>query len=317
MQTVGSVLRAERLKQGLTLELVSAETKLPLRSLNAIEKDEIGAFSSPFFYKSFAKQYASRIRVDWGGIAALVEAKASEIPAPPLPGENEHLPDVPAINPPDSSAQSRWMFPSVALVAVMVGCSGVYAWWEGPHATRGVDAPAAVAAKPTPTAAQITPPRSTVPINTSAPLDATRPGNTGAVDAPSTDTPPSAPVAAPKAAPLVTPEASPSAAASEVQLKLSALERVWVSVVADGKSMFNGVLEVRDTKVFESKATAKIRVGNAGGLEVEYNGRSIGALGSRGQVLTAVFTPQTYEILNSQASPLAPHVDLTKDPIGE
>ncbi len=307
MRTVGSLLKDERLKQGLTLELVSVETKLPLRSLCAIEADDLTAFGSAFFYKSFVRQYASRIRIDYGEIASLVEARASEMPPPPLPGERDgKLPDVPAINPPRHS-DSRWVFPTAALVAVLVGCSGIYAWWEGQHVLNGVSTqtpssmpnlpPESVPAAVTPTADAPTTPATTSSLGTS------------------------------RATPLATAQESEAPATravisqvsgSDVQLKLSALERVWVSVVADGKSSFSGILQASEIKIFESRETATIRVGNAGGLQVVYNGRSIGALGPRGQPRTAVFTPQNYEILNHQAAELAaPLVELTKYPVGE
>lgn len=314
MQTVGSVLKEERLKQGLTLESISVDTKLPLRSLSAIESDQVSTFGSQFFYKSFVKQYASRIQVDYRAIAPQVEAQASEIPVPPLPGETTHPPDVPAIDPPKSRARLRWVFPSVALIAVLVGCSGVYAWWEGQHGLTEAGTPAAASAAAS---------QSTTPIQASSSSDSTPSTATSTTsgDASSSSggaSPVAAPDASPKSEQAVTPDAVPTASASEVQLKLSALEQVWVSVIADGNSIFTGVLQARDTKVFESRETAKIRIGNAGCVQVVYNGRSIGALGPRGQVLTAVFTPQNYEILSNEGQPPpVAQLGLTKYTIGE
>ncbi len=314
MQTVGSVLREERLKQGLTLELISVQTKLPLRSLSAIESDDLSPFGSAFFYKSFVKQYASRIPVDYGEIAPLVEARAGEMPAPPLPGEKDRqLPDVPAIDPPGGSV-TRWVLPTVALVAVLVGCSGIYARWEAQRAVNGVTKPvASLTAAPQ---SEKSAPPADAPAAGSGHTDAS--SNSRASNSPAETAPDPAPAAAHKSETAVTRQTVSSATGNEVQLELSALEPVWVSVAADGKSVFTGVLETRETKRIESRETAKILVGNAGGLKFVYNGRPVGPLGPHGQVLTAVFTRQNYQILSRQtAESMPPRAEPAKYPTGQ
>jgi hypothetical protein len=59
MQSVGQVLREERLRQSLTLEEVSASTRISLKNLDAIEKDDFNQIGAPFFYKSFVRQRVS------------------------------------------------------------------------------------------------------------------------------------------------------------------------------------------------------------------------------------------------------------------
>jgi len=86
---------------------------------------------------------------------------------------------------------------------------------------------------------------------------------------------------------------------------LSAIERTWLSIVADGQETFTGVLETAETKVLEGHETARIRTGNAGGLNVVFNGRAIGSLGPRGQVRTVVFTRTGYETFEPTAAPAA------------
>jgi cytoskeleton protein RodZ len=326
MQTVGSVLREERLRLGLTLETVSADTKLTPRSLIAIESDDISTFASAFFYKSFVKQYAAWLMVDYSQIALLVEDRAGEIPPPPLPGRRDRLVSVLAMDTSQNGSGSRWMFPSLALIAVLIGCSGVYAWWEGQHGPNAKNPvmPASEAhSKVSVAVVQVPPTGNIVPAtatSTTVGSGASNPESSTTLPAgsPPVVSPEGTPQAEPASTPVTGPTASaiPAAFAAEVQLKLSALERVWVSVMADGKSTFSGVLEVSETRFFESRESAEIKVGNAGGLQVVYNGKSIGALGPRGQVLTAVFTPQSYEILGNHVAP-APHVELTKYPVGE
>jgi hypothetical protein len=40
-----------------------------------------------------------------------------------------------------------------------------------------------------------------------------------------------------------------------------------------------------------------MKVGNAGGLDVRWNGKAIGPIGPRGQVRVVLFTPENFQIL--------------------
>ena len=48
----------------------------------------------------------------------------------------------------------------------------------------------------------------------------------------------------------------------------------------------------------EGKEYAKMRVGNAAGIEVRLNGKLLGPLGHRGQVLVVVFTGDNFQIMS-------------------
>jgi cytoskeleton protein RodZ len=61
------------------------------------------------------------------------------------------------------------------------------------------------------------------------------------------------------------------------------------------------VLDVAETKELEGHNSARIRTGNAGGVNVLFNGKTIGSLGPRGQVRTVVFTKDNYEIVEPSA----------------
>jgi hypothetical protein len=84
---------------------------------------------------------------------------------------------------------------------------------------------------------------------------------------------------------------------NKVVLNLSATEKTWLSIVSDGRQIFAGVLEPAQTKILKSVDMARLKIGNAGGLEVTLNGRPIPPIGPRGQVRSVVFTPGRYEVL--------------------
>lgn len=76
-----------------------------------------------------------------------------------------------------------------------------------------------------------------------------------------------------------------------------AREATWLSVSSDGKPVFSGILAANQSKTVEGKEYARMRVGNAAGLVVRLNGKLLGPLGHRGQVLIVVFTPDNFQIL--------------------
>ena len=94
--------------------------------------------------------------------------------------------------------------------------------------------------------------------------------------------------------------AGPAAAAagSRVELALTATEETWLSVSSDGTPVFSGLLEANQTKTIEGKEFAKLRVGNAAGLEVRLNGKPLGPLGAHGQVRDLAFTPDKFQFVS-------------------
>jgi cytoskeletal protein RodZ len=93
---------------------------------------------------------------------------------------------------------------------------------------------------------------------------------------------------------------------NHVVLNLSATETTWLSITSEGKNIFSGVLEPSQTKTLRASDAAKMKVGNAGGLEVRWNGKAIGPIGPRGKVREVLFTPDNFKIL----APVTPQTTL-------
>jgi len=255
MTSVGSILRKERESQGRTIAEIAAELCITKRYLQAIEADDTAGVPGLFFYKNFAKQYAGILGVEEGVILPALEAVRGPEDAPPGPEirvpnrlvqatNRRHIPDI----------SMGWSI--AGLVVVLVGCSGVYAWWKRvPQAPVSVT----VARQPAPLAM----------VSASAPSSAQP-------DAQS---------------------AEESGEASGVVLKLSATERTWLSISSDGKEIFAGILQPSESKTLTGLDQATMKVGNAGGIEVRWNGKIISPLGTRGQVLTIKITREDFEIV--------------------
>jgi len=131
MESVGAKLRNERLRQGLSLDALSAKTCIPVKSLEAIEEDRDSQISPSFFYKSFVRQFAERLGMNYGDLAPAVEIAmqhAAELTAHHLDAD----PMLPKIAPlqPLRPKKYRWLFSMVVLIGVLFACSGLYGMWE-------------------------------------------------------------------------------------------------------------------------------------------------------------------------------------------
>jgi cytoskeleton protein RodZ len=265
MLTISEVLQRARLNQGIDLATVAARTRIKTKYLQAIEADDRESLPGEFFYKSFVHQYATFLGVDTRAIDAEVDRVLNLDAPPPLPTTTEQ-----------ALKASSWSWPSgkyvsyAALVLVLVACYAIDSWWH----------------------------KSDTPVaqNTSAP----RPANPTAKHVSVAPTP--KPAARPsQAAPVIAAvkQAAPAApAGSGVQLALTATEETWLSVSSDGTPVFSGLLEANQTKTIEGKESAKLKVGNAAGLEARLNGRPLGPLGAHGQVRELLVTPDKFQFVS-------------------
>ncbi|MBV9033331.1 MAG: DUF4115 domain-containing protein [Acidobacteriaceae bacterium] len=128
------MIRTARLQAGLSLEQVSAKTRIPVRNLQAIEDANLLPFSSPFFYKSFVRQFANEVNLDYELLLPLIQPTIAEIPEPVMPGQREAVMKraVPILA--KRSQRLRWLRPVSSFVMVLVVCSGLYTYWESSKA---------------------------------------------------------------------------------------------------------------------------------------------------------------------------------------
>lgn len=64
----------------------------------------------------------------------------------------------------------------------------------------------------------------------------------------------------------------------------------WTSVIADGKEIYEGIPKIGETFTWEAQGNLSVQLGNASGVEMTYNGQSLGKLGGKGEVIKKNFT---------------------------
>jgi transcriptional regulator with XRE-family HTH domain len=77
-------------------------------------------------------------------------------------------------------------------------------------------------------------------------------------------------------------------------LILKGLEASWVSVAADGQARTDLYLLPGQLKTFQAARGFVVKVGNAAGVDAQYDGRSLGVLGGHGRVVDFAL-PQGYQ----------------------
>jgi cytoskeleton protein RodZ len=276
MSSVGTTLRKSRLGQGISLQDISVRTRISLKNLDAIEADDLGQLSSPFVYRSFVRQFAAELNLDHAILAPDVAAACETMRQPLLPGEgNTPVIRVAPIRP-KIRRDFHWMYLAATLVLVVAG---------GSYVLRAPVNPAAVWAELSSHASDIT-----TLISRLAASGADHSAARLATVLPSS--------------PIVVPPSHD--VDNGIHIRLSAVETTWLSIVADGKQTYSGILKASQTKILEGRETARIKTGNAGGVMVVFNGKELGPMGKHGETRTVLFTTTSYEVIRSAAEALIP-----------
>ena len=305
MLSVGETLRRARLEQGLDLCTVAAQTKINAKYLEAIESDDRKRLPSGFFYKSFVEQYAKCLALDTRDtreIQAEIDRVLSADDPLPLPGFASVVTrNVPPITFRRRFHPGRAFASTASLVLVLVGCSGVYAWVHDAQGMQGhiqvwINNVRALSKSKNATASPKQYRRAPKAINKTAP-----PQESAVQPAAPIEAVPVSLASDPKPDEVDESTIAAEAASTDykVMLDLLAHEATWLSVSSDGKPVFSGILQANQTKSVGGKQFAKLRVGNAAGIEVRLNGKLLGPLGARGQVLIVLFTPDNFQIVST------------------
>ena len=306
MTSVGETLRRARLQRNLELNRIADELKISTSMLKAIEEERFDKLPGGVFARSFVRQYARLLELDEDEIVSELKhvlQPVAEVPevvhATPPPETEISLPRMSGWQAVGDQGR-RWTSSVGALVLmliVMLACAGAYAWWQRARH------PAVTQAKPPAAAQPAMPAPEPTPAATAAEIAAAPAGAESTAPAPEEHTAAANPepsIAEPAAAPVATPAAVVDPHAP-VQVEVVAQEAAWIWVRADGQYVFSGVVEANQTHAVSANRNILLKLGNAGGVEVRLNGKSIGPLGAKGAVRTIQLTSGGFQIVPPEA----------------
>ena len=298
MGAFGDKLKREREMRRISLDEISESTKIPRRYLESLERENFEAMPGGVFNKGFVKAYARFLGLDEEQAVAdyVAVAKEETPPEDQFPLEIHEKPDR-ELNPKKSH------IPLIVAVVALVGVMGGYAIWRAKNKQAETSDTTVVAAAPSEsgtrgTAAASEKPADTAETKTTAARSAiVQPRSQPAAYQPitvargreivRTEIPATATV-------LSTPDAArtkPVANKKDFFVVIKAKEDAWISVIADGRRVSHGTLRANKQRFVRAGNQIIVTTGNAGGIDVSFNGRPLGAIGSESEARTLMFTP--------------------------
>lgn len=295
-EETGAILRAEREKRNLSVEDVADQLKISPRQIRALESGEIDSLPHPAYARGFIRSYAS-----WLGLTPEElrgEAKGEGGEASPLSMESQ-----PGKN---KGHKGVWML----FFLVLLGVAFYYAWtrnfWDLFEKTSGESAQFSSSL---PTAEEFLAKKNEKELpqtaqNQSIQLEEKDASIASPVDIPS-------PVASPKKGETQSPEVAETPPASPVaetaqesrpeaqvplpenhKLIITAIEECWVHSNSDKTDTRQFSLRKGDTFALTFVETLELKLGNAGGVRLRYDGKDMPSPGTSGQVKTIMFPPE-------------------------
>ncbi|NLB17344.1 MAG: helix-turn-helix domain-containing protein [Syntrophomonadaceae bacterium] len=92
--------------------------------------------------------------------------------------------------------------------------------------------------------------------------------------------------------PLDPPPPPDSSEVEGINLHLTAIERCWVRVTEDDKSYADFTLQPGETREITADDKVILRLGNASGVKIDYNGEELGPAGESSSPITLEFPPE-------------------------
>lgn len=270
MGSFGERLRREREMRGITLNEIAESTKISRRHLESLEKEDFESLPGGIFNKGFVRAYARYLGIDEEQAVADYSAadNEQEEPGDKFPLEIHHAPD-PKLNP------KRSTLPLIlALLALLAVLAVFWARNKG-RPLENTDNSSAAPAATTPAVTRPSPPPETP---APAPAAATPVARLH---------PPAAGKNASQAQALATQSPTPEHTFSVV---VTAKEDAWVLLKADGKTVISRMLNAGEQQSVRAGSRIVLITGNAGGVDVSFNGKALGAVGNESQVRTLTFT---------------------------
>jgi cytoskeleton protein RodZ len=254
MTNFGASLKRARESKGLSLDQVAAETRISTRFLNAIENEDFNLLPGGIFNKGFVRAFAEKVGLNPDEMVAEYE-RLIGAPHPVDPTPAPAPAPIPQAAPVHKDRKGRSLYP-VALVALIAVIGLFYILTRESGRTAQTET---------------TPPQSQVAVNSPTPVP-----------------PP------PEKAPSTESQTPPAQVGHPITLEIEAQQPTWIKVISDGNTVNAGeVLEPGMARTFTAQTTLKLSVGNAAGLNLKLNDKSMKPLGRSGQVREVTITPDT------------------------
>ncbi len=279
MSSLGSYLRDLRARRGVSLDEIARLTRVPLVCLQALEADDYAALPDPVFTKGFIRAYCQVLD------EAPDEALTRYLSRPGGPG-------VPVAGAPVQAPMRRGRGRGavlVSLILVVVLGAALLALTIVLEPGREPGGQRRIAVAPSaPPAGDTSADRSTAATGSPSSPPTPEAGTTsGGEVTPAAPGPP----ASASTRPAPTPPLPPSTVTAPYRLVARAKEATWVRIRAGEGPTKEETIPAGAVREWVSDRPFVIAIGNAGGITLELNGRTLPALGKQGTVISRLVLP--------------------------
>jgi cytoskeletal protein RodZ len=254
---IGDILKQTREAKGYSLADAEEATKIRARYLEALENEQFELLPGQVYVIAFLRNYARFLGLDDNQLVQ--QYKGLGKPAD-VPVDEPEVKTSTATEKPAPARRTRRpkrkvaYFPFVAVAAVILAVVLGISW----------------AYKSLPSNDKAKPPQ-VVEEQNKKPPSVTTPNDK-------------------KETPKVPGTTKPDQQATAVELVLNVTEaNCWMKVDVDGQTAFEGTASPGDVKEFSGQEKINVVLGNAGAVEVKYNGEDIGKLGASGSIAEREF----------------------------
>jgi cytoskeletal protein RodZ len=259
---LGRKLREARERRGMTLRQVAEATRISMRALESLERNDISRLPGGIFSRAFVRAYAVEVGLaPEETVQEFIEQFPDESVTAGHPTAKAHE-DFEAIEG-DRRAATTFL----RLIAIGIPIAGALLYF----ATVGR--------------------RVAQPPVTDIPLAAAPPALASPAPVPSAAAPP----AQASAEAAATPTAAAADTSPRLAVELSVSRACWIAASADGVKVIQRTLKPGEHQTIEVNKEFVLTAGDAGAVRLTLNGAEAKPLGKSGQVVTARMSPSNFK----------------------
>lgn len=298
MESPGAYLKRERELRGITLKGVHDAIRVPLRFLEALEADEYESLPHPTFVKGFIKTYCKHLGLDEVDAVLRFEIfmkdRAEKTEKPERPGKPETKRVVSSVE--KSPSNFRAVIPFAVAGVVII----IFLAYMGYSRKEAAKAPPEGAVE---TQAITEEAAGTAVVKEGASSPEAKPAGEAAVSAMEAGSPDEHPTTTTFQPSVVASVPKPTEAAKALKegaktaetlpqidkrhtLTATARETVWIKIRLDDGEPYDVMLKEGESVSWKAARVFSLIVGNAGGVSISYDGKSLPPMGKSGEVVS-------------------------------
>lgn len=287
-------LKWERQKRNISLDKIAADTRISLRHLQSIEEGRFNDLPGGVYGRAFIKAYCESLNLDPEEML-----KRYEQLQPPVQSEMEAKAIIPLPEPDAFSLRAPVIIWGLILVAAVLGGYLGRGWIAdtfSSYFSQEEETPENISS-PVENPPAVDSPRAEANLQ----KPASSPEDLSAENTPRETMPPVSqdsavthPLAETVSPPAMIPDGMHFSDA-RIRVELEATESCWISVAVDGAPSVAKLMLPGESELFFADESARIRIGNAGGINMKINDRPTRALGGPGEVVSMDINPDNIE----------------------